>query len=116
VLLFVQCEHPDSVAALPEIAATPGIDGIFLGPNDLAAALGHLEDMSHATPRAAFAEVEAACAKAGKLLATVPGGGRSWADLRQLGYSFVAGVNDVSFLIEAARSSAQARDTELGQS
>lgn len=114
VLLFVQCETPESVAALGDICAVDGIDGIFLGPNDLAATLGHIEDMEHATPQAAFAEVEAKVQAAGKLLATVPGGGRGWADLRAKGYNLVAGVNDVSLLIGAAQDAGRARDTELG--
>lgn len=114
VLLFVQCETPESVATLAEIAGVEGIDGIFLGPNDLAATLGHIEDMGHATPLAAYAEVEAKVKGAGKLLATVPGGGRDWAILREKGYDLVAGVNDVSFLIEAARAAARDRDTLLG--
>ncbi len=113
VLLFVQCETPESVASLSEIAAVTGIDGILLGPNDLAATLGHMEDMDHATPQAAFAEVEAKVKGAGKLLATVPGGGRDWAILRDKGFNLVAGVNDVSLLVEAARASAQARDAQL---
>ncbi len=114
VLLFVQCETPESVAALSDICAVDGIDGVFLGPNDLAATLGHLEDMEHATPQAAYAEFEAKVSASGKLMATVPGGGRSWADLKSKGFRLVAGVNDVSLLIGAARDAAQARDAELG--
>ncbi|WP_425100212.1 HpcH/HpaI aldolase family protein [Tropicibacter sp. S64] len=113
VLVFVQCETPESVAALPEICAVEGIDGVFLGPNDLAATLGHMENMDHAVPQAAFAEVEAKVTAAGKLLATVPGGGRSWADLRAKGFHLVAGVNDISFLMNAAAEAAKARDAEL---
>lgn len=116
LLLFVQCEHPDSIASLEAIAATPGVDGIFLGPNDLSATLGHLEDMTHPVPQAAFAEVEAICAKVGTLLATVPGGGRGWADLRERGYHMVAGVNDVSLLAGAARQALAERDAALGKS
>lgn len=115
VLVFVQCETPESVAALTEIAGVEGIDGVFLGPNDLAATLGHIEDMNHATPQAAFAEVEAKVLGAGKLLATVPGGGRDFAILRRKGFGLVAGVNDVSFLVEGARTAAAARDALLGR-
>ncbi|MBP0484733.1 HpcH/HpaI aldolase family protein [Sagittula salina] len=113
LLLFVQCETPESIASLPEICAVEGVDGIFLGPNDLAATLGHMEDMEHAIPQAAFAEVEAKVTAAGKLLATVPGGGRDWGELRAKGYHLVAGVNDVSFLMGAARDAAEARDEAL---
>lgn len=113
VLLFVQCETRESIDALPGICAVEGVDGIFLGPNDLAATLGHMEQMEHPTPQAAFAEVERAVTEAGGLLATVCGGGRDWADLRARGFTLVAGVNDVSFLIGAARDAAAARDAQL---
>ena len=113
LLLFVQCEHPDAITGLAEIAATPGIDGIFLGPNDLSAALGHLERMDHADTQAAIAEVEAGAKKAGTMLATVLGAGRGWADLKGLGYNLAVGVNDVSFLVQSARQAAEMRDAEL---
>lgn len=102
LLLFVQCETPQAVRALPDIAAIDGIDGIFLGPNDLSAMLGHLERMDHEDTRAAIAEVETAAAKAGTFLATVPGPGRDWARLRDLGYNLVAGVNDATLLAQGA--------------
>ncbi|EBA06904.1 HpcH/HpaI aldolase family protein [Sagittula stellata] len=114
VLVFVQCETPESVSAIAEIAGVDGIDGVFLGPNDLAATLGHIEDMDHATPQAAYAEVEAKVLGAGKLLATVPGGGRNFAILRQKGFGLVAGVNEVSLLVDGIRAAAAARDAELG--
>jgi 4-hydroxy-2-oxoheptanedioate aldolase len=114
LLLFIQCETPAAVAALPEIAAVDGIDGIFLGPNDLSATLGYLEQMEASEPQAAFARVEAAARASGTLLATVPGGGRSWKELRDLGYRLVAGVNDISFLISAAQAAAEERNRALG--
>ncbi len=113
LLLFVQCEHPAAVAALPEIAAVDGIDGIFVGPNDLSAALGWLERMDHAKTQAALVEVERRARASGTLLATITGAGRNWEDLRQLGYRLVAGVNDVSLLAQSARAAAAERDAEL---
>lgn len=114
LLLFVQCEHPDSVAALPEIAGVEGIDGVFLGPFDLSAMMGHLEDMSHEAPLAAYAQVEATCAEAGVLMATVPSGGRGWADLKARGFLLVVGGSDVVFLVESAQATARERDSALG--
>lgn len=114
LLLFVQCEHPDSVADLARIAAVPGIDGIFLGPNDLASMMGHLERMDAADPQAAFAKVEAAGAEAGTILATVTGGGRGWADLKARGFRLVVGPNDVSLLVAGACGALSDRDADLG--
>ena len=59
VCVLVQCETRKAVADLPAIAATEGIDGIFIGPADLAADMGHLADTQHA-------EVQAAILDAGK--------------------------------------------------
>jgi 4-hydroxy-2-oxoheptanedioate aldolase len=47
VSLLVQIESQAGLDALPDIAAVAGIDGIFLGPADLAASLGHLGEQTH---------------------------------------------------------------------
>jgi 4-hydroxy-2-oxoheptanedioate aldolase len=40
--VIVQLETPSAIAAASEIAAVPGIDGVFIGPNDLAASMGSM--------------------------------------------------------------------------
>jgi 2-keto-3-deoxy-L-rhamnonate aldolase RhmA len=113
LLLMVQCEHEDAVANLAEIVKVPGIDMIFVGPNDLAASIDHLERMSEPRPQALLAEIEAVAGKAGMPLGTVLGAGRDWADLKALGYSFVIGPNDVSLLTAATREAATIRDAAV---
>jgi 4-hydroxy-2-oxoheptanedioate aldolase len=54
VCLLVQIETRSALDALEDIAAVPGIDGVFVGPADLAASLGHPGEPSHP-------EVKAAC-------------------------------------------------------
>jgi len=39
VLVVLQCEHIDAVEAADAIFSVPGIDAIFVGPNDLAASM-----------------------------------------------------------------------------
>jgi 4-hydroxy-2-oxoheptanedioate aldolase len=39
ILVVLQCEHIDSVNHADEIFSVPGIDAIFVGPNDLAASM-----------------------------------------------------------------------------
>lgn len=39
LLIVLQCEHIDSVESADDIFAVPGIDAIFVGPNDLAASM-----------------------------------------------------------------------------
>ena len=100
--IMVQCEHVEAVENLEAIAEVEGIDMIFLGPNDLAASAGHLERMEHPEVQALLARIEETAARHGTPLATVRGAGRDWADLERLGYRIVAGINDVSLLIEGA--------------
>ncbi|MEW5811840.1 MAG: aldolase/citrate lyase family protein [Actinomycetota bacterium] len=45
--LLVQIETATALQNIVEIASVPGIDGVFIGPADLAASLGHLGDAQH---------------------------------------------------------------------
>ena len=45
--LLVQIETEEALERLEEIAVVDGVDGVFIGPNDLAASLGHLGDLKH---------------------------------------------------------------------
>lgn len=40
--VIVQVETPEAIANIPEIARVEGVDAIFIGPADLAAAMGHV--------------------------------------------------------------------------
>lgn len=51
--LIVQIETPEALANLDKIAATPGIDGLFIGPGDLALRSGCPVDWGHPTMTAA---------------------------------------------------------------
>ncbi|GAA3204882.1 HpcH/HpaI aldolase/citrate lyase family protein [Microbacterium terregens] len=53
VSLFVQIENSAGVDAAAEIAAVDGVDGIFVGPSDLAASMGLLGQQSHPDVEAA---------------------------------------------------------------
>jgi len=45
--LMVQVESERGLGALEEITAVDGVDGVFVGPADLAASMGHLGDPEH---------------------------------------------------------------------
>jgi len=47
IAVMVQIESAPGLAAAEAIAAVDGIDGVFVGPSDLAAALGHLGNAGH---------------------------------------------------------------------
>ena len=66
ICVMVQIESRAGVAAVKDIAAVEGVDCIFVGPSDLAAALGHLGNASHPEVQAAIAQVFADAKAAGK--------------------------------------------------
>jgi 4-hydroxy-2-oxoheptanedioate aldolase len=47
ICLLVQVENRAGLEALDEILKIDGIDGVFIGPADLSADLGHMSDMMH---------------------------------------------------------------------
>ena len=104
VVIMVQCEHVDAVADLEQIAAIDGVDAIFIGPNDLAASAGYLERMDDPAFLPVLDQVESIAKKHGKPLATVRGPGRDWDELERRGFRLVAGINDVSLIIDGARA------------
>jgi 2-keto-3-deoxy-L-rhamnonate aldolase RhmA len=61
VAALVMIESAEAVACLDDLLQTPGLDGVMVGPADLAVSMGHLDDFSHPDIRATIAEVRAAC-------------------------------------------------------
>ena len=95
ITVMVQIENRVGVEAIGEICAVDGIDGVFIGPSDLAAAYGHLGDAAHPEVQAAMQIVFAAAKAAGKpvgILAPVEADARRY--LEQ-GATFVAVGSDL---------------------
>jgi 4-hydroxy-2-oxoheptanedioate aldolase len=66
ICLILQIENRVGLDAIEEIAAIDGVDALFLGPGDLAGALGHLGDSNHPTVQAAISDALMRMQKAGK--------------------------------------------------
>jgi len=66
ISLLVQVESRAGLDALDEICAVDGVDGVFIGPADLAASLGHLGKPEHPDVVAAVTAAIATIAAAGK--------------------------------------------------
>lgn len=60
--VIVQIEDAEGVRSAASIATTPGVDAVWIGPNDLADSLGHFGEPGHPEVEAAVAEVVAAVA------------------------------------------------------
>jgi 2-dehydro-3-deoxyglucarate aldolase len=112
ITVLVQIETRAAVAAAAEIAAVDGVDGIFVGPSDLAAAYGHLGNPSHPEVQAAIAQVHAAAQAAGKptgILAPVEADARRYL---AMGMRFVAVGSDLGVLRTQSKALADKfRDT-----
>jgi 2-keto-3-deoxy-L-rhamnonate aldolase RhmA len=63
--LIVEIESAAAVAAVDEIAAVEGIDGLFIGPYDLSASMGLSGEVRHPAVLAAIDKVRAAAGRAG---------------------------------------------------
>ena len=95
IAVMVQIENRVGVEAISEICAVDGVDGVFIGPSDLAAAYGHLGNAAHPEVQAAMQVVFAAAKAAGKpvgILAPVEADARRY--LEQ-GATFVAVGSDL---------------------
>jgi 4-hydroxy-2-oxoheptanedioate aldolase len=108
VSLFVQIETADAVAAASDIAAVDGIDGVFVGPADLAASMGLLGQSAHPEVTAAVQRAFATVRSVGKPVgvnAFDPAVARSYLDA---GASFVLVGADVTMLARGSEALAAA--------
>lgn len=104
IAVLVQVETLQAVEDVEKIAALPGIDGIFVGPADLAAALGHVGEPGHPEVRQAVVDTVRRIVASGK-----PAGFLSadegYADLvTQAGATFVARDIDMTALKRSLKS------------
>lgn len=103
ITVIVQIESRAAVDAVDDIAAVPGVDGLFVGPSDLAAALAHRGDPGHAGVQAAIARVFECAAAAGKpagILAPLEADARRYLDM---GATIVAVGSDLGVFQAATR-------------
>lgn len=66
IALVVMIETLEAVGQAAEIAAVPGVDAVFIGPNDLAHTMGYENRWSEASVQAAIEKTIRAVAAAGK--------------------------------------------------
>lgn len=67
--VLVQVEDAAALPNVPAIARTPGVDGVFIGPADLAVSLGFPGRPDHPTVAAAIRKVQEEVLEAGQVLA-----------------------------------------------
>jgi 4-hydroxy-2-oxoheptanedioate aldolase len=107
ICLLLQIESLAGLANVSAIAETEGVDGVFIGPADLSASMGHLGNPGHPEVQAA---IEGAIAK---ILAAGKAPGILMADEKlarryiDLGCRFIAVGTDVTLLMRGTQALAQ---------
>ncbi|MEL6958374.1 MAG: HpcH/HpaI aldolase/citrate lyase family protein [Pseudomonadota bacterium] len=71
ICLLVQIESAEAVRNIDEIAATPGVDGLFVGPADLSADMGYPGEPDAADVQRSIDHVYERVKAAGKIAGTV---------------------------------------------
>ena len=99
--LLIQIESRDAVNAAAAMAAVDGIDGIFIGPYDLAGSLGNLGQPEHKETRAAIRQVLKAVKPIGKPLSTLTNPARNARKLFAEGYELVFSGTDLGMIRSA---------------
>jgi len=99
ICVIVQIETLTALAELPQIAAVPGVDAIFIGPNDLAASMGMLADTGNAAVQEKLKHGAQLCRQLGKPCGIIGSNPESVATYAGYGYSWIAIGSDMSFMV-----------------
>ena len=101
VVLLVMIETSEALENVDEIAATPGVDGLFIGPVDLGLSMGLGLDWTGSSPDILNAadRVVAACGRTGTFAGMVSSSADHAQELLRRGVSFVTLGADVGYLM-----------------
>lgn len=104
LFVAVQIESIQAVENAEAILATPGVDGCWLGPSDLALSMGiHPRDMFQREEHARAVErVLQACHNTGKIPGFAGNSPQQAVELAKQGFRFVTSGSDAGFLISGA--------------
>ncbi|EZP67604.1 MULTISPECIES: 4-hydroxy-2-oxoheptanedioate aldolase [Sphingomonadaceae] len=104
ICLLLQVESRAAIANVGAIARTEGVDGVFIGPSDLAADLGHLGDAAHPEVQEAIEGAIVAIRAAGKPVGMLMADEALARRYLEIGASFVAVGTDVTILARGAEA------------
>lgn len=102
--LMVQAESASSVANIDAIAATDGVDGVFVGPADLSADMGYPGQPDHPQVEAAIDHLIARTVAAGKIAGIITFDQSRFVEYVQKGVTFLGVGGDLLILNTALRN------------
>jgi 4-hydroxy-2-oxoheptanedioate aldolase len=106
VVVLAMIETPQGLANVEEIAATPGLDGLYIGPSDLTLAVGGATPSDAAVADVfdkALTRVRNACEAAGITAGIHSASGTIASRRLAEGFTFVSIASDLTHLEQAAR-------------
>jgi 4-hydroxy-2-oxoheptanedioate aldolase len=108
VCLLLQAETVTALENLEAICAVDGVDGVFIGPADLAASMGHRGRPGHPDVQAAIEQAMKTIIASGKAAGTLTSDPKLARRYLELGCTFVAvGVDILMYANSARRLSAE---------
>ncbi|MCE0777576.1 4-hydroxy-2-oxoheptanedioate aldolase [Pseudomonas sp. NMI542_15] len=114
ICLLVQIENREGLDNLDAIAAVEGVDGVFIGPADLSAAMGYRGNPGHPEVQAAIEDAIVRICKAGKAAGILSADETLARRYLELGATFVAVGVDTTVLMRGLQTlAARFKDTQL---
>ncbi|MEX3949728.1 4-hydroxy-2-oxoheptanedioate aldolase [Paraburkholderia sp. EG287B] len=107
VCLLVQAETATALGNLESICAVDGVDGVFIGPADLAASMGHRGKATHPEVQQAIDGAIRTIVASGKAAGTLTSDPALARHYLELGCTFVATGVDILMFANAARKLAR---------
>ena len=107
LVIVPQIEHIEAVRDIEAIAVVPGVSALFIGPNDLAASMGHLGQDTHPEVGLAIERVRSVCEEARRrvgIYASTPDAAARW---MAAGFTLVAVGSDIGMLGQRGRDIVQ---------
>ncbi|MCK5314096.1 MAG: hypothetical protein KAJ53_03190, partial [Anaerolineales bacterium] len=105
IFIMIAVETPEALANLDEILLVDGLDGVFIGPMDLASSMGYFGDPSQTEVQEAIRGIETKVLEAGKVLATTTA---TWEQAKQL---YARGYQMLMLMADGVSLAKQARET-----
>ncbi|NTY90382.1 4-hydroxy-2-oxoheptanedioate aldolase [Pseudomonas putida] len=102
--LLVQIENKEGLANLDEILSVEGVDGVFIGPADLSAALGHRGNPGHPEVQAIIEDAIVRIGQAGKAAGILSADEKLARRYIELGAAFVAVGVDTTVLMRGLQT------------
>ncbi|MDX7985897.1 4-hydroxy-2-oxoheptanedioate aldolase [Xenorhabdus sp. 12] len=108
--VLVQVETREALKNIAEIAAVEGVDGVFIGPSDLSADMGHINNPQHPDVKAAIEQAINQIKKSGKAAGILMSNIDIAKHYLDMGVLFIAVGVDTTLLVSGATALAKQFD------